>query len=540
MGHDSTTLDLPERGIVAVTGENGAGKSSLVEAVAWCGWGKTLREDVPWRGDAETECRAEMETLPDLLYIERARLGSKTTLEFSVPHRAAKHDTAKAAQADLLQSIGPFDLWRRTHVFSSHDATHFTLATDGERKRLIESFLGCDRFDPALEACRADLKVAQRKLDAATRQHEVMLAKLEAEQTRLRESKAALASAPSAREVKVTAGKPIADYDKHITELKREIYAIEQKLRMADRAGGEYEAAARSAKVMLERLRAAKCPTCAQDIPDVLRKAEQKKIDKANADAQAAKAKALQEVGDVEATIAELNAELEGMQAQRTERATQIRLEQQAQHDAERAASQRRQLEGTIKAATANIAQAKHELVEAEEEIDLATSDVTELVEVEKVLGLKGVRSHILGTSLSGIEAVANSWLARLRQGVQLELRPYSEKGPADAISLKVCGLGRGTYKSTSGGERRRVDVALLLALGEVASAAAGGTPGTLFFDEVFDCLDEPGVEGVCEVLAELAQTRAVVVITHSKPLIEKLRATRRMRIARGKVEALG
>ncbi len=122
-----------------------------------------------------------------------------------------------------------------------------------------------------------------------------------------------------------------------------------------------------------------------------------------------------------------------------------------------------------------------------------------------------------------------------------ISLRPYSELkkgGTNDSISLEVHGLGRGSYKSTSGGERRRVDVALLLALGEVAAAARGGVPGTLFFDEVFDCLDDAGIEAIGDVLAELAKARCVVVITHSKPLIQRLRASASLHIAGGAIAA--
>lgn len=533
-------IDLPETGIVAITGENGAGKSSIVEIVAWAFWEKTLRGDVPWIDDATLECEAEVETR-DLLFVERSRKGKTRDLDFTWPDQPKKKfENVPKAQEALEESIGSYDLWRKTRVFSSSDATHFSIATDGERKRLIESFLGCDRFDPAVKECRKDLQVATDALAAAAKKQVLLEATLDADKRRLKESSEALEAAKPPDEVRAVAGKPLAFFDDKITQARRELHEIETKLRMAERAGGEYEAAARAARLMLDRLRADRCPTCAQPITEAMRKAEQKKIEKANTDAQAAKDKARDEVGDVEEVVEELKSELEMLQAKRNERAQQLRLEQAAQQEQSRFESQRRMLEDTIKRAKASIAKTKQELVEIEEAIDIHMTDVAELTEVEKVLGLRGVRAHILGTSLSGIEAMTNSWLARLRQGVSVELRPYSEKGPADAISLKICGLGRGTYKSTSGGERRRVDVALLLALGEMQALAQGAPAGTMFFDEVFDCLDDAGVEGVCEVLSELARTRCVVVITHHKPLIERMQAVQRLRIAQGRVEALG
>src|SRR5262249_8944808 len=63
---------------------------------------------------------------------------------------------------------------------------------------------------------------------------------------------------------------------------------------------------------------------------------------------------------------------------------------------------------------------------------------------VEQVLGLRGVRAHVLGRALTGIEAVGNAWLAKIAgTGLQLTLKPYSEKktgGVTDAISLEIDG----------------------------------------------------------------------------------------------------
>lgn len=534
MAHDSTDLVLPREGIVTITGENGAGKSTFIEAVAWSCWGKTLRGDVPWRGDAKEPCYASA-LIDDDLEVRRERKGAKTELDFD--SAGTEFPSKTKGQAVLDTILGSYDLWRRSHVFSSSDATHFTLATDADRKRLIEAFLGTDRFDPALAACRDDLKAATARLTAATSKHGLATARLEGEKRSLAESTAALEAAPPLAPFPVSPGKQVAEFDALIAAAKKEIFAIEQRLREADRAGGSDEAVARSAQVMLDRLKAAACPTCSQPIPGDLRLKLTRDVAAAQASAAIAKKKANVGRAELEAAIDELSDELAAVQAKRTERSTAVRLEQQAQAEVDRAHRGRQLLTVAVKRATEDIARLKREMVDLEEAIDEATGDVAELSEVEKVLGLKGVRAHILGDSLGGIEAVANTWLARMKQGVSLSLRPYSELkkgGTDDSISLEVVGLGRGTYKSTSGGERRRVDVALLLALGEVAAAARGIAAGTLWFDEVFDCLDDAGIEAIGDVLTELSQARCVVVITHSKPLIQRLRASRSIHVTRG------
>jgi predicted MPP superfamily phosphohydrolase len=57
---------------------------------------------------------------------------------------------------------------------------------------------------------------------------------------------------------------------------------------------------------------------------------------------------------------------------------------------------------------------------------------------------------------------------------------------------------------------------------------------GTLWFDEVFDVLDEDGVTAVCATLEELAAERCVVVITHNPVVIEQLPNAAHLRMERG------
>ena len=159
----------------------------------------------------------------------------------------------------------------------------------------------------------------------------------------------------------------------------------------------------------------------------------------------------------------------------------------------------------------------------------------------DKVLGMKGVRAQVLASALGGLEAVANGWLSRLAgDGLSLVLKPYVEnkKGTtSEALSLEVVGAGGGRgYRASSGGERRRIDLALLLALADVAAAAYRQEPGTLFFDEVFDCLDSEGTDRAVEVIDELAKDRCCVVISHSPDLASALRPVLHLQVKDGSV----
>jgi DNA repair exonuclease SbcCD ATPase subunit len=179
----------------------------------------------------------------------------------------------------------------------------------------------------------------------------------------------------------------------------------------------------------------------------------------------------------------------------------------------------------------------------AEQARDAALDAAEESRAVERVFSMTGVRAQLLSGALQGIESIADAWLARLApqaRPMHLRLKSYTEKASgavSDAISLDVEGAGGGHgYRGASGGERQRINVALCLALGEVASAAYGIAPGTLFLDEVFDALDADGVAAVRDALEDMARDRAVLVITHAPALVESLAAAEVWHVDRGVV----
>jgi DNA repair exonuclease SbcCD ATPase subunit len=180
-------------------------------------------------------------------------------------------------------------------------------------------------------------------------------------------------------------------------------------------------------------------------------------------------------------------------------------------------------------------------LDDAEDGLADAVREQREAEAVAQVLGLKGARSHALVAALHGINKCASSWLARLgAPGARITLTPFTNlKSGAvrETLALSVGGLGKASsseYRMLSGGERRRVDAALLLALAQVSAAAHGVEPGTVFFDEVFDALDSEGCEGISGALEDLATDRCVVVITHSDDLAANLVADGRLQIDQG------
>lgn len=536
MVHTATTIELPDRGLVVVTGPNGGGKSSLVEAVSVAVWNKSLRGTLPWQMIDGLIFPGQVTIETDEIVSTRKRTKSRSELRWSpVEGERTEYETTTKAQAALEAIVGDWNTWRRCSVFSSQDASHFTLATDAQRKSLLEAILDLGQFDVALEACRADLSVATAAAGEGQRAIEIERTRLEAAQQRLADAEQQLDLAPPEVDVEALRGR-LRSLRGMLADIDADAGALQQKLRDADRRVAEAKAATQTAERDAQRLADADCPACGQPIPPELREALEGAVVAAQTAVEGREETAAEARDEAEGTLAELREDRTGLR----EQAAKV----DAKGKAAAATSKAREAAITAKgSAILAIDTASTNVAALEAKITEAVQLVAELQACEAVLGYRGVRAHVLGGALGGIEHVANAWLARIAgEGLRLTLRAYTEKktgGIADAISLAVEGAGGGHgYKASSGGERRRIDVALLMALAEVARSARGAGAGTVWFDEVFDALDEQGIEAVSEALAELSRDRAVVVISHSQNLVGQLRPALRLHISGGTVTA--
>jgi DNA repair exonuclease SbcCD ATPase subunit len=520
MRHRDLTVNLPQAGVMLITGKNGVGKSSLVEAISYGLWGRTLRGTDPW-----PEGGGELTVMTDKLTIVRqCTKGGKKSLSWGVTHEEPhKYSTPTKAQEALDHVVGPWEVWRRTSVFSSQDAAHFTMSTDAERKRLLEALLGLERFDKALDACRVDLRKAEGAHAESARALDDMRLCLLSEERRLAEATALLGgeAVSAASPANTSQWKAMAE------TARKERDELLVQYRKLDTVGVEQEAEARELARRVAQLRAGKCPTCGQDIPGVLVQELSGKADILHAESARCKDKVKAEHDLFGVRIGELEEEWRVLTAKIASASAEAGASKQAAEMRSKAARMAKESKASLEGLRASIAEITKEAKQTARAVRI-------LGAVEFVLGLRGVRAQVLGHALSGVEAAANMWLARIAGGgLRLLLSPCQEKktgGTIDAIALAVEGAGGGQgYKGASGGERRRIDVAILMALAEVAGA--GKARGLVAFDEVFDALDSAGVEAVSGVLADLAGARPVMLITHSEALIGAVQAAQTLRM---------
>lgn len=567
MLHKETVLALPTHGLTVVRGSNGSGKSSFIEAVGWALWGRTLRGTPPWRVEKE-DCGAVVTVASGDAAIVVSRTRKRGAAKLVFEPGGEQYATATLAQTALNTRIGEFDTWRRTHVFSSADAAVFSAATDAERKRLLEGLLGLGRFDIALKRCKEESSAATKELMRSRTQAAVLardvstaLQELNAAQAKHDEAQSQCTPVDELRKQLTAATADTEDATSEIDALRAAAASLDAAYEAADAACEAARAElepARTRHALAQRdltharqavadARATACVTCGRD------------FDAATQQATLTAAVSAQRALDVEVTteglaVAGLEHTHKAYQAEvlrvgrdctATRRsidntASALRQAEQAITRLNAAFSLAVQFDAVV-ASLADDAQKRSAALDASRSAAevhavaqrVLESTCAEFDACERVLGLRGVRAAVLARALVGIERLANVYLSKLMPGASLKLSSSTTQqsgAVVDAISLDVTGPGGGHgYGAASGGERRRIDVALLLALAELAAGASGVTAGTLWLDEVFDALDSDGIDSVCEVLFNVAKARPVVVITHVDALADRLAPSARV-----------
>ncbi len=175
---DKQELDFNLFHIACLTGENGAGKSSLIEAIPWCIWGEGRVSADRLLREGESEMRVEFEfTLDEVDYqiiriAKRNRTGGVSTdaLEFHMRDNETNtfrvvQSGVRAAQRRINQTLGiDYDTFISSSFIAQGKSNEFTLKSATERKRVLAEILQIDRYQTLSERAKEKAKRLEDKL----------------------------------------------------------------------------------------------------------------------------------------------------------------------------------------------------------------------------------------------------------------------------------------------------------------------------------------------------------------------------------------
>jgi len=90
-------------------------------------------------------------------------------------------------------------------------------------------------------------------------------------------------------------------------------------------------------------------------------------------------------------------------------------------------------------------------------------------------------------------------------------------------------------YISLSGGEKRKVNLAVMMALKDLLLLTDKNQSNILFLDEIAENLDEEGINGLYNLLQEIKKDKLIFIITHNKYLKTLLHSAPRLSIIKSK-----
>lgn len=134
--------------------------------------------------------------------------------------------------------------------------------------------------------------------------------------------------------------------------------------------------------------------------------------------------------------------------------------------------------------------------------------------------GDSGIRKFVIEGIIPALNSRIAHWLQFLIDGkISLtfnnELLERIERCPSDGDPF--------VYHAMSGGERRRLNLAVSQAFAHVMMLNSGRCPSLVFLDEVTTNIDQTGVVGVYNMIMELAKDRQVFITTHDHNLLDML-----------------
>lgn len=197
-GENVQPLEFGGIRLACLCGDNGHGKSALLDAITWALWGRariserrdSSEDELIQLGKSEMEVEFEFEVdgIRYLVLRKRAirvtakRRTSMATLEFQVAdggdYRPLTGDSMHATQRQISQVLRlDYETFVNSAFILQGRADEFTRKTATERKRILSDLLGLGYYDALEERAREEM----RHYEGERREHEASIEEIDAE-----------------------------------------------------------------------------------------------------------------------------------------------------------------------------------------------------------------------------------------------------------------------------------------------------------------------------------------------------------------------
>lgn len=544
-GDYRTTIEIAGLGACLINGQNGAGKSTIINSMLYTLFGRTMHAARP--GDRIINrqvgggCLSSMRLKNGDVITRTRKLAGHNELVVQRGGEAVMStlSTTPNQQAQLNKMYGlDWHTFCNTSFLTQIGRTWFEMP-EPQRKKEIERAMRIDRLTLRAQVAKSKLETATRDQVAARQQYEQLdrqVAQAQADLTAAQDAEAGFEEARAGRfRAAIDQARAYkAQYDAapapDVEDIKSKWVAVDaarvklaewrSKAERHERQALSHDMAARQAQKSIDRWvskSGAVCLECERDVPHA--HADDKVAPYvAERDAKAAAAAAEREEAarasaKAERIAAAIAASQPAMSVREAEAA--VRHREALLSSAEKWAAQAAAVKKEVSPHAATIERLRQRVAARSAERDAHGTD--RIAELDTLVRHYSYihrsyhdRRKIKSYSVAKFQPLLNSklkhYLAKFRLNVDLRI--------TESLGVETSGSD---YEFMSGGERKRVDVSFMLARFAVHEHIYGRQSNVVVLDEVDGRMDEEGVECLVDiVLHDLApRVDAVLVISH-------------------------
>ena len=562
------SLNLGNRGLVLVEGNNGAGKSAcFVDALCYGAYGKTMRgisKDEVVNRFAGKNCYVGVKMLSsdgDLVEIEsyRKHFKHKDNVIFKINGKTRLGATNDHTRDMIVKYLDmDFTAFTNSVVFGQSMAKYFSGLTDSEQKKVVDRLLGITWIPEAWDVAKEDLGVLEKErtrfeILIATKETQILMKRLEIEEERNRfagfetvRADAILAIKSELGNLKLsdteTLESEIKSLEGKISDLKsqftEDIYnKLQDDMLLLNKEKGTYEGKInyknsdiKKIDLMLKDIgqkAGTVCSACGQEINE-----EFAELHKAHLLEQRDKLINEKELLNVE--LKALGVEYSVLLIKKQDLVkikSEIDVSAFVKDDCEkslnkvkvvnaRILSQKEGLESRLEEAinsinpynTDKLGEGLQNLSQEQKEYNDSLDKLNEEIKYYAfwVTGFSnaGIKSLVIESMIPQMNQWASTYSALFDSKFDIKFFAQTKLKKGDfAEKFDVAAfntVGAQVYEGNSGGEKRVIDVIVMFVLGDLASSRSSKRFSILVMDEVFERLDEEICDKVIYVLRSM------------------------------------